>query len=212
MCCHGASPRRRSRLSCITPCSCNPPSHGVARDSGARCADRAPRESGKRLCSRAFAGTRVATLLHRRKELHVHIEKMIQTHPNKPVVQADQLAACIEACFDCAQACSSCADACIAEANVTALRRCIRLNADCADICIATGQILSRQQNADARLVRSQLETCLLACQVCAEECERHAQHHEHCRVCADACRVCMQACQAVLGAVRAAAPASVKH
>jgi hypothetical protein len=40
------------------------------------------------------------------------------------------------------------------------------------------------------------LEACAEACRICAEECERHAGDHEHCRVCAEACRRCEQACE----------------
>jgi hypothetical protein len=36
----------------------------------------------------------------------------------------------------------------------------------------------------------------------CAEECERHADHHEQCRICAEQCRRCEDACSAVLDAI----------
>jgi hypothetical protein len=39
------------------------------------------------------------------------------------------------------------------------------------------------------------LQACALACNVCGEECEKHASKHEHCRMCADACRRCEDAC-----------------
>ena len=32
-----------------------------------------------------------------------------------------------------------------------------------------------------------------------AEECEKHAGMHEHCRICAEACRRCEQACDQLL-------------
>jgi hypothetical protein len=43
--------------------------------------------------------------------------------------------------------------------------------------------------------MRQLLEVCAAACRTCAEECERHAGHHEHCRICAEACRRCERAC-----------------
>ena len=141
----------------------------------------------------------------------MHTSKMIETNPAEAILAKDRLSACIEACFDCAQACAACADACLGEENIAMLMRCIRLNQDCGDICIATGTILSRQQQPDARLLRSQLDTCLLACQVCADECAKHASKHEHCRVCADACRTCATACQDAIGAF-GPAPQAVKH
>ena len=33
----------------------------------------------------------------------------------------------------------------------------------------------------------------------CGDECEQHAQMHEHCRVCAEACRRCERACADLL-------------
>jgi hypothetical protein len=34
------------------------------------------------------------------------------------------------------------------------------------------------------------------------DECELHADMHEHCRICAEACRRCEQACQELLAAI----------
>jgi hypothetical protein len=56
----------------------------------------------------------------------------------------------------------------------------------------------------DWRLIRSQLEACVAACRVCGTECETHAQHMEHCRVCAAACRNCEEACNRLLSALPA--------
>jgi hypothetical protein len=123
-----------------------------------------------------------------------HVTKMLETHPQATANEV--LARCIEQCFACALTCTSCADACLAEEQVQELVRCIRLNLDCADVCDATGRVLTRQTSSEPPLARSMLEVCAQACRVCAEECERHAHHHEHCRVCAEACRRCEQACE----------------
>lgn len=132
----------------------------------------------------------------------MHTSRMIQTNPAPVVFGLDSLARCIDACFDGAQACIACADACLGERDLDALRRCIRLDQDCADICGATGRVLSRQQHAELALLARQVHACLLACQLCAAECEKHAAQHAHCRVCAEACRTCEAACQAVLAGV----------
>jgi hypothetical protein len=123
-----------------------------------------------------------------------HVTAMLKTHPQATPNEA--LTRCIQECVACALTCTSCADACLAEDQVEALVRCIRLNLDCADVCDATGRVLTRQTSSEPRLALSMLESCARACRLCAEECERHAEHHEHCRVCADACRRCEQACQ----------------
>jgi hypothetical protein len=131
-----------------------------------------------------------------------HVDSMLRTHPTPATVDLSLLEACITACGECAQTCTSCADACLAEQQVAELRRCIRLNLDCADVCDATGRILLRQTEPDWAVVRSQLEACVQACRVCGQECERHADHHEHCRVCSESCRRCAEACEALLAAL----------
>ena len=123
-----------------------------------------------------------------------HIEEMLSAHPLKPAVDKSTLAAGIHAIDHCAQACTACADACLAEERRAELVRCIRLNLDCADICGATADVLSRQAGPDWGVVGRQLEACQAAAKSCAEECERHAGHHEHCRICATNCRECGEA------------------
>jgi hypothetical protein len=103
----------------------------------------------------------------------------------------------------CAQSCTSCADACLSEDSVAELRRCVRLDLDCADICETTGRVLTRQTEYDAPTSKALLAACGEACRTCAEECERHAEHHEHCRICAEACRRCEQACAALLAEMK---------
>jgi hypothetical protein len=82
------------------------------------------------------------------------------------------------------------------------LRQCIRLNLDCADVCAATGALGSRRTGANEATLRQLIEVCAVACRACGEECQRHARHHEHCRVCAEACRRCEQACNKAMGDV----------
>jgi hypothetical protein len=82
---------------------------------------------------------------------------------------------------------------------VEQLRQCIRLNLDCADVCAATAQLANRRTGSNEEVIRKMLDACTAACRACAEECERHAAQHEHCRICADACRRCELACQQAL-------------
>ena len=81
--------------------------------------------------------------------------------------------------------------------------KCIRLCLDCADVCTATVRVTSRQTDYDANVSKPLLEACVATCKSCGDECERHAQHHEHCRVCAEACRRCEQACRELLDAMK---------
>lgn len=126
----------------------------------------------------------------------MHTESMIATHPHVHGPVEAALVRCIDRCFDCAQTCISCADACLGEEAVADLRQCIRLDLDCADICDATGRVASRRTGNDHEVVRRLVEACAEACHQCALECEKHAGHHEHCRICAETCRECEAACR----------------
>jgi len=131
-----------------------------------------------------------------------YAKPMLDAYPRKFNLDADVLARCIEACYECAQACTACADDCLSEESVAELVKCIRLNQDCADICLAAGRIANRQTEYDANVTRGIVEACAAVCRACGDECERHAEHHEHCRICAEACRRCEDACRALLSAM----------
>ena len=137
-----------------------------------------------------------------------HIQEMLQTHPRSIGVDERQLAETIAALYECAQTCTTCADACLGEEMVESLARCIRLNLDCAAICESTGALLSRRTEPDWSLIGAQLTACAHACKVCGDECRRHAEMHEHCRICAEACRHCEQFCNELLQSIPAHAAA----
>jgi hypothetical protein len=46
------------------------------------------------------------------------------------------------------------------------------------------------------------VELCEQIVRTQREECESHAEHHEHCRVCAESCRRCEQACNDLLSSL----------
>ena len=132
----------------------------------------------------------------------MHAQQILGTHPRVRGNTNAALIRCIEECYDCSQVCTSCADACLGEPDVAELVRCVRLNLDCADVCEDTGRVVTRQTEPDLGLIRSAVEACVVACRACAEECDRHAPHHDHCRVCAEVCRSCEQACSDLLAAI----------
>ncbi|POX50637.1 four-helix bundle copper-binding protein [Streptomyces sp. Ru72] len=128
------------------------------------------------------------------------VKEMLDTYPaDLGGVDREAMAKCIQECIACAQACTACADACLSEGMVEELTKCIRTNMDCADICNTTASVLSRHTGYDANISRAILQACATACRACAEECGRHADMHEHCRICAEACRSCEQACNELL-------------
>ena len=129
-------------------------------------------------------------------------QRMLDTYPSTMNVDTTLLAAAIEEALNCFQTCTACADACLSEDMVADLAKCIRTNLDCASVCATTVQVLSRHTGYDANITRAQLAACIAACKACGDECERHAEMHDHCKVCAEACRACEQACQALLDAI----------
>ena len=132
-----------------------------------------------------------------------YARQMLDTYPRAWTIDADVLAAAIDALSDCTQACHADNAADLSEQNVTEMVRCIRLCLDCVDVCTATVGVLSRQAEYDAGLTRPLLEACVAICKSCGDECERHARMHEHCRVCGDACRRCERACRELLAALK---------
>jgi hypothetical protein len=50
---------------------------------------------------------------------------------------------------------------------------------------------LVRHTGYDTNITNAVLEACCIACNSCATECERHADMHDHCRLCAEARRRC---------------------
>jgi hypothetical protein len=126
----------------------------------------------------------------------MHAEAMMSTHPQVHGDVEKLLIRCIEACMDCAQVCRSCADACLAEEMVGELRQCIRLDLDCADLCTAVATLMARRTGSNDVILKHLVDTCAEACGICADECQKHGDRHEHCRVCAETCRECLRACR----------------
>ena len=104
----------------------------------------------------------------------------------------EQNHSCIETCVECWVACEMCSDACLDEENVGQLARCIRLDRDCAEACQMAVRVMVRGGENVAEVCRM----CAVICDRCAEECEKHAAHHDHCRICAEICRRCAEECR----------------
>jgi hypothetical protein len=104
-----------------------------------------------------------------------YARQLLDSYPRDFNLDAQVLAATIDALSDCAQARTACA---------------------------ATLGVVSRQTDYDANLTRPQLQACVAACNSCGDECGRHAGMHARCRVCAEACRRCQQACTQLLTAM----------
>ena len=122
-------------------------------------------------------------------------EAILRTHVRPLAADVTLLGRCLDECGACEATCTICADACLAEDDVRDLVHCIRLCLDCADACAAAVRILGRQTDPHPPTQLNTLEACLAACRACADECELHSHHHEHCRLSAEECRRCERAC-----------------
>ena len=125
------------------------------------------------------------------------IEKIISEHPDV-VASGDYneaLGRAVKHAMYCAAICNSCADACVAEAMD--MSQCVRTCLDCSDVCEATYRVATRRTGSNVALIRSQLETCIRACEICEAECARH--DNDHCRRCAQMCRECAADCRRAL-------------
>ena len=130
---------------------------------------------------------------------------MLNAAPQPLTVDVGLVAAAIDAASACAVVCSACASACLSEGDASAMATCIRDDLDCADLCEVTAKHLARLNRSDKQLTLSILAACIEACVECGASCGAHADHHEHCRLCAEACRRCEEACQALVDALKAA-------
>jgi len=126
---------------------------------------------------------------------------LLRSAPQALTVEAELVAAVIDAANACATACSACASACLSEGEDMAV--CVRDDLDCADICTATARVLARLNRSDKAVTTSLLAACIEVCVQCAASCGPHRDHHEHCALCEQACLACESACQALLDALK---------
>jgi hypothetical protein len=132
-----------------------------------------------------------------------YARQLLDTYPGEIDADPGVLTAAIEALSECGQACVADADNDLREQNLAEMVTCIRLCWDCADVCTATMGVVSRQTSYSADVTGPLLEACIAVCKSCGDECERHARHHAHCRVCEQACRRCEQACRDLLDSLQ---------
>ena len=118
------------------------------------------------------------------------LESMFDSHPRRR--PAEGQVETVRALVECAQVCNACAEISLAEADVVALTECVRRCLDCAEICTAAAQVLTRGPSVEAYAL---LNVAAQMCRRCADECGKHAGHHEHCRICMTVCLSAERAC-----------------
>jgi len=131
-----------------------------------------------------------------------YARQILDTYTLDPRLDRGILGDTIDALNDCIQACVVDTDADLSEPDLADMVKCVRLCLHCTEVCTATAAVLSRPAEFDNLVVKPLVESCIAICKSCGDECERHAQMHDHCRVCEKACRQCEQACRKFLGAI----------
>lgn len=120
----------------------------------------------------------------------------------QPWMSSEALAGTVDALQSVEEVVTACAMGMLAEEEAPELRVAVSRDLDCADVVEATRRVLTRGSGPDSRLLRAQLEACVIACERSFEECSRHAEHHTHCRLCSQATRRCADACRQALGSL----------
>lgn len=123
-----------------------------------------------------------------------YIDQALQAHPMGE--RTTRVADTIGTLIDNAATCHVCSDACLHEDMVKDLIQCIERDNECAAACEATAKMLVQAGSSNQRVWSSQLNACAQACASCAEENEKHARMHEHCRINAESCRNAESACR----------------
>lgn len=130
--------------------------------------------------------------------------ELFDTMIAKSGLSSDVLAAAVDALQEGEEIVAACSMGMLGAQDALQLAPAISRDLDCADILGVTRRILTRGSGPDHTLITAQLEACLLACERSYELCSRHADHHAHCRMCADATRRCADMCRQVLTAIHA--------
>lgn len=122
--------------------------------------------------------------------------EMLESSPHQVRLHPQKFYDCIESSFECASACWICADACLNEKDYQDLQECVRNCLTCAEVCAATARSLISQSDGNLRPILSQLRNCINACDEAHSECQKHADQHEHCLICAKCCEQCLRICE----------------
>ena len=117
--------------------------------------------------------------------------------PGMDTMDMAAMQACMDACSACEQACVVCS---------TQEMSCATACMNCADMCNTMLRAMLRMSGMTPAVMVSMLEACIAMCQLCMDECMRHAEMSEVCRMCAQSCQACMDACVAMRESVLAQA------
>ncbi|WP_067168599.1 hypothetical protein [Microtetraspora niveoalba] len=131
-----------------------------------------------------------------------HTRELFDTMTAKAGLSSDLLADAVDTLQECEEVVTACAMGMLGEQDALDMASAISRDLDCADVVGTTRRVLTRGSGPDNSLISAQMEASLLACERSHELCSRHAAHHAHCRMCAEATRRCADMCGRILEAL----------
>jgi hypothetical protein len=76
---------------------------------------------------------------------------------------------------------------------------CRSMCANAADVMNTMMRMMMRPAGMQGETMMSMLTATTMMATACADECMRHAEMSEECRMCAEVCRQCAMACQKMM-------------
>ena len=102
---------------------------------------------------------------------------------------------CIEACAAGEQAATMCADSMMGDS----MMMCRSMCANAADVMNTMMRMMTRPAGMQGETMMGMLSATMVMATACADECMRHAEMSEECRMCAEVCRQCAMSCQKMM-------------
>lgn len=116
---------------------------------------------------------------------------MLEAAPEAREIGHGVIAEAIDALNEASLVATQCADAClVTDADMT---ECVQACLDTADVAGVTARVLART-GPTVQGTRGLVDAAARILSECTNVCGEHAEHHRHCRICAEACDRALQA------------------
>lgn len=102
---------------------------------------------------------------------------------------------CIEACAAAEQATTMCADSMMGDSMMMCRSMCMNM----ADMSNTMMRTMLRPAGMEQESMMAMLSATMMMASACANECMKHADMSEECRMCAEVCRQCAMSCQKMM-------------
>lgn len=102
---------------------------------------------------------------------------------------------CIEACSAAEQATTMCADSMMGDDMMMCRSMCMNM----ADMSNTMMRSMMRPAGMEQSSMMAMLTATMMMATACADECMKHAEMSDECRMCAEVCRQCAMACQKMM-------------